>query len=135
MASKFDDRDEPIAEINIIPLVDIILVVLIIFMVTAPLVMKPTIDINLPKASSGEEKNLPSVITITITPDGRFLFNDKESTPEQIYQMTLDTVVKNPDVPAILVADKSVTLEKMTQVVDAVRNAGVKKVAFSIEKK
>ncbi|MES2856659.1 MAG: biopolymer transporter ExbD, partial [Bdellovibrionota bacterium] len=49
------DDDEPIAEINVVPLVDIILVVLIIFMVTAPMVLKPTIDINLPKAASGDE--------------------------------------------------------------------------------
>ena len=47
--------DEAIATINIVPLVDIILVVLIIFMVTAPLVLKPTIDINLPKASNGDQ--------------------------------------------------------------------------------
>ena len=50
MGSKFSDFDEPIAEINIVPFVDIILVVLIIFMVTTPLIMKPSINVKLPKS-------------------------------------------------------------------------------------
>ncbi len=63
--------DEPIAAINVVPLVDIILVVLIIFMVTAPLVLKPTIDINLPKASSGDE-SAPTPLNIAINKDSDF---------------------------------------------------------------
>ena len=85
MANKSGTNyDEPISEMNVIPLVDVILVVLIIFMVTAPLVMKPTIDINLPKAASGEESTAPSLINIAINPDGEFLFNGKPATVEEI---------------------------------------------------
>ncbi|HEX4922487.1 MAG TPA: biopolymer transporter ExbD, partial [Bdellovibrionales bacterium] len=59
MAAKAggDNDQNGIVEINVIPLVDIILVVLIIFMVAAPLVMQPKIDINLPKASSAKEEH------------------------------------------------------------------------------
>ena len=137
MASKTDgtNYDEPIAEMNVIPLVDVILVVLIIFMVTAPLVMKPTIDINLPKAASGEESTQSSLINVSITPAGELLFNGQPSSVNEINERAKALVAENPDIPAILLADKTVTLEILTQVVDAVKTAGVKKVAFSIEKK
>ena len=62
-------RRPPIAEINVVPLVDIILVVLIIFMVTAPLVLKPSIDVNLPKAASGEDSP-PTPLTIALGREG-----------------------------------------------------------------
>lgn len=71
--------DEPIAAINVVPLVDIILVVLIIFMVTAPLVLKPTIDINLPKASSGEA-SAPTPLNIAVRSDGAISLNGQAST-------------------------------------------------------
>lgn len=135
MGKRLDETEGAIAEINVIPLVDVILVVLIIFMVTAPLVMKPTIDINLPKAATGEESKLPSTMTITLSPSGTVLFNGQASSIDDVYQKALQTISTQPDTPAILVADKSVTLDKLTEVVDAVRKAGVKKVAFSIEKK
>jgi biopolymer transport protein ExbD len=54
-ASISGDDDEPISQINVTPFVDIILVVLIIFMVTTPIIMKPSINVNLPKAASGEQ--------------------------------------------------------------------------------
>ena len=69
-ANLGDNNDEPIAEINIVPFVDIILVVLIIFMVTTPFIMKPSINIHLPKAASGSDTT-PSQLTITIGSGGR----------------------------------------------------------------
>jgi biopolymer transport protein ExbD len=55
MAMNTSDSNEVISDINVVPLVDIILVVLIIFMVTAPMIMKPSINVNLPKAASGDK--------------------------------------------------------------------------------
>jgi biopolymer transport protein ExbD len=76
MAARISDDDEPIAEINVIPLVDVILVVLIIFMVTAPLVLRPSIEINLPRAASGEEmKSTTQPLNITLTPQGALYLN------------------------------------------------------------
>lgn len=126
--------DEPIAAINIVPLVDIILVVLIIFMVTAPLVLKPTIDVNLPKAASGDESP-PTPLNIAISSNGVISLNGKSSTLEQVTAYAAQMVAQKPDTAAILQADKSVTLEKLTEIIDIVKAAGVKKVAFSIEKK
>lgn len=126
--------DEPISAINVVPLVDVILVVLIIFMVTAPLVLKPSIDINLPKASSGD--TTPTTpLNISIGHDGTIAFNGKATTLDQVTSFIAQVVKDKPDTAAILAADKSVTLEKLTEIIDVIKTAGVKKVAFSIEKK
>ncbi|RYZ77341.1 MAG: biopolymer transporter ExbD, partial [Proteobacteria bacterium] len=74
MAMKSDLDNEAIAEINVVPLVDIILVVLIIFMVTAPMFIKPTINVNLPKAASGDQ-TAASKLNIALTADGRVNLN------------------------------------------------------------
>lgn len=136
MAGGFQNQqdEEPIAAINIVPLVDIILVVLIIFMVTAPLVLKPVIDVNLPKASSGEESP-PAPLNVAIGRDGQIAVNGQTSTMDQLAAVAAQAVAEKPDTAAILQADKTVTLETLTAIIDIIKTAGVKKVAFSIEKK
>ncbi len=126
--------DEPIAEINVVPLVDIILVVLIIFMVTAPLVLKPTIDINLPKAASGDESP-PTPLNIAVARDGAISLNGQPSTLADVTAFATKIAQEKPDTAAILQADKTVTLETLTSIIDVVKTAGIKKVAFSIERK
>lgn len=127
--------DDPIAEINIVPFVDIILVVLIIFMVTAPLVLKPAIDVSLPQASSGEAKDMDKNLDVIIASTGELYVNGKPSDIEGLKQQATATAASSVDSGAILNADKAVTLEKLTEVIDAIKLAGVKKVAFSIQKK
>lgn len=127
-------EDEPISQINVVPLVDIILVVLIIFMVTAPLVLKPSIDINLPKASTGDESPA-TPLNITVARDGQIMLNGKTSSIEDIAVYATQLVQAQPETAAILAADKDVTLERLTEIIDIVKKSGVKKVAFSIEKK
>ena len=136
MAGGFQNQqdEEPIAAINIVPVVDIILVVLIIFMVTAPLVLKPVIDVNLPKASSGEESP-PAPLNIAIGRDGQLAINGQTATMDQLAATAAQAVADKPDTAAILQADKTVTLETLTAIIDIIKTAGVKKVAFSIEKK
>lgn len=133
-AGANQNDDEPIAAINIVPLVDVILVVLIIFMVTAPLVLKPVIDINLPKSSSGQEAP-PTPLNVAIGKDGAIIVNGQPATPEALTAIAAKTVAEKPDTAAILQADKTVTLEVLTSVIDLIKTAGVKKVAFSIDKK
>ncbi len=126
--------DEPIAAINVVPLVDVILVVLIIFMVTAPLVLKPTIDINLPKAASGEA-SAPSPLNIAVSGDGKLSLNGQPTDLQVITAYISKLIAEKPETAAILQADKSVTLDRLTEIIDVVKTAGVKRVAFSIDKK
>lgn len=126
--------NEAIADINVVPLVDIILVVLIIFMVTAPMFMKPTINVNLPKAASGDQ-TAPSKLNIALTADGRINLNGSFVSEEDVKLKATDEVAKNTEVQAIISADKDVPHGKVVGVLDIVKGSGVKKFAISIDKK
>ena len=134
MASKLTDTDDAISDINVVPLVDIILVVLIIFMVTAPMFMKPTINVNLPKAASGDQ-TAPSKLNIAITADGRVNLNGKFVDDAEVQKTAAEEVAKNPDVQAIISADKETPHGKVVGMLDIVKGVGVKKFAISIDKK
>lgn len=134
MAFKSDQSDDLQSEINVVPLVDIILVVLIIFMVTAPMIMKPSINVNLPKAASGEATT-PSKLNIAIGSDGKVILDGHEADDQAISKAALDEVGKNPDIQAIISADKDVPHGRVVSVLDLVKGAGVKKFAISIDKK
>lgn len=128
------DDDAPIAEINIVPFVDIILVVLIIFMVTTPFIMKPSININLPKAASGDE-TVPSQLNFSIAPSGEVFLNGKAITEEEISTQATESLTKNPTIQAIISADKDVPHGKVIKVIDLVKSAGITKFAITIDKK
>ena len=124
-----------IAEINVIPLVDIILVVLIIFMVAAPLVMQPKIDISLPKATTAKMEKDKVPMKVVLGKKGELFLNNKEITLDGLTLESKKLYASNHETSALLVADKEVTLGMVTELVDAIKTGGVKKVAFSIQKK
>lgn len=131
--AKYTDSDDVIADINVVPLVDIILVVLIIFMVTAPMIMKPSINVNLPKAASGD-KTTPGGLSITLMTDGRILLNGAASDIEKIKAQATSELAKNPETQAIISADKDVPHGQVVSMIDQIKQAGIKKFAISIEK-
>jgi biopolymer transport protein ExbD len=136
MASKLSGNESnSIVEINVIPLVDIILVVLIIFMVAAPLVMQPKIDINLPKAANAKDEKDKKSMRVVLGKQGELFLNNKPITVEGLRDESKRAIGANPETTALLVADKDATLEMVTELVDAVKEGGVKKVAFSIQRK
>lgn len=136
MAAKAgSNENETIAEINIVPLVDIVLVVLIIFMVAAPLVMHPKIDISLPKSSSTDLDKSKKPLKIVVGPEGELFVNNKSVSLDELKIESLSQVKINPEVSAILVADKNVNLGMITSIIDTVKSQGLKKIAFSIQKK
>ena len=135
MGQKMSSQSEDaISDINVVPLVDIILVVLIIFMVTAPMIMKPSINVNLPKAASGEASQATQ-LSITLTKDGATLLNGAPADEAQIRAKAAELVTLNPEIQAIIAADTDVPHGRVVGVIDLVKVAGVKKFAISIDKK
>lgn len=132
MGMKYQD-EEPLSDINVVPLVDIILVVLIIFMVTAPMFIKPSINVNLPKAATGDQTT-PSKLNISITADGRLNLNGAFTDEPSISNKAKEEVGKNPEVQAVISADKDVAHGRVVGILDIVKAAGVKKFAISIDK-
>lgn len=135
MALKMDQNESnDISEINVVPLVDIILVVLIIFMLTAPMIMKPSIKVNLPKAASGEQ-TVQTQLSVTIAANGNLTLNGKPADQNAISAEAADALSKNPDIQAVIAADKNVPHGTVVQVLDLIKSVGVKKFAISIDKK
>ena len=134
MAFKSDQNDDVIAEINVVPLVDIILVVLIIFMVTAPMIMKPSIAVNLPKSGTGDPTK-PSKLNIVIGTNGQTLLDGKVVSDAELLEGAKQEYAKNAEVQAVIAADKEVAHGKVVSILDIVKSAGVKKFAISIDKK
>lgn len=134
MAAKLgSSNDEAIAEINIVPFVDIILVILIIFMVTAPVLLKPSINVNLPKAGSGDNTT-PSELSISIESSGKISLNGKAASEEEVKAFAQNLSETSPDTQAIISADKDVPHGQVVSVIDAVKSGGVKRFAITIEK-
>ncbi len=131
MAAKTDQSDE-IADINIVPLVDIILVVLIIFMVTAPALSKPSVKVNLPEASSGDQS--PSTpFTVAITNEGDVSVNGESVDEEKLKQMAALEAEKNPELQALIGADRDVPHGTVIKVLDWIKSAGIKKFSLTTD--
>lgn len=126
---------QAIVGINIVPLVDIILVVLIIFMVAAPLVMNPKIDITLPSSSAKDVPKDAKPMKVVLGKGGELFLNNKAASLGDLVEEARKRSAANPDTGVILVADKNATLEMITELVDSIKSGGLKKIAFSIQKK
>jgi biopolymer transport protein ExbD len=133
MGFKSTDLEDSISDINVVPLVDIILVVLIIFMVTAPMFLKPSININLPKAASGESTQ-KTLLNISIAASGVISLNGSISNEDKIKEKAMEVIKSNPEVQAVIAADKDVPHGRVVSIIDIVKTAGVKKFAISIDK-
>lgn len=133
MASKASSNIETISEINVVPLVDIILVVLIIFMVTAPALIKPSVAIDLPEASSGNETT-PSLLNVAITADGTVMINNQEVNQEEAKNLARIEVERNPAVEAVIVADRELDYGVVVRVLDWIKSTGVNRFAVSTDK-
>ena len=123
-------NNEPISHINVTPFVDIILVVLIIFMVTTPMMMQSSLEVQLPKAVSANQAPLPP-LNITLNPNGQMDLNGQVVTQEQLHERVREMSQANPRLQAVIAADKDVLHGQVIVVIDIVKNAGVNKFAIT----
>ena len=134
MASKVDFDDDIIADINIVPFVDIILVVLIIFMVTAPMINQQTLDLKLSKANSAS-KAPEAQVQIGISESGRILFNGRVTNENDVRYLVNELIQQKPSARAIISADKNVSHGLVVAVIDAVKAGGIDNFAIMVGKK
>jgi TolR protein len=128
---KADRNRGVLSEINVTPLVDVMLVLLIIFMVTAPL-LQQGIDVNLPQAKG---KDLPPEerITLIVKKDGIIFMNDKPMSMPEIKQKLAAISKLNPNV--FLKADKDVPYGFVVQLMSDIKEAGIEKLGMITEPK
>ena len=124
-----DDSDEVMNEINMTPLVDVMLVLLIIFIITVP-VMKDSVNIDLPRASNEPELIKPETINLSISADGQYHWN-KESVSDDELARRLHAEGGKENPPDLHIrGDKDVRYERVAQAMAAAQKAGVRKIGF-----
>ena len=133
-ASRFEDDDSGrmITDINVTPLVDITLVLLIIFMVTTTYIVNPSIKVELPKAASGTEQTR-TTLALTLTKEGVLYLNGDPSDDAGVVRAIAADLPKNPDLQAIIAADKVVPHGQVVHLIDLVKRAGVRKFAINVD--
>jgi biopolymer transport protein ExbD len=139
-ATHYDDEEGgqgAITDINVTPLVDITLVLLIIFMVTAPMIVNnPSIKVELPKAATGDE-TLKSTLALTLSrdPSGSVLIyaNGEKTDEPAVKAMIPDMLSKNKDLQAIIAADRGISYGDVVHIVDLVKSLGVHKFALNTD--
>ena len=127
-----DDDNAMIVGINVTPLVDITLVLLIIFMVTASYIVSPAIKVDLPKAASGSDQT-KTTLAITIAKDSNVYLNGERSSDQRIVDYIHGELPKNPDLQAIIAADKVVSHGDVIHVIDLVKRSGVHRFAINVD--
>jgi biopolymer transport protein TolR len=126
-------EDEGITGINVTPLVDITLVLLIIFMVTASYIVKETIEVELPRAAHGGE-TVQKTFALLVTRDGKSFLNGVPVDDGALISEVQKARTAGEDVQAIIGADKNATHGAVTHLLDVLKGAGVTKFAIQIEK-
>lgn len=116
-----------IAEINITPFTDVILVLLIIFMITTPLILQSNIKVNLPSSSSTESaRNTPSQATVTVTNEGLIYLGNELVTRKELKDKVLIMYKSNPALEVVLFSDRKVQFSEIVRIFDVLSEVGVK---------
>lgn len=131
MAGGTIDGEDGITGINVVPLVDITLVLLIIMMVTAKIIVSQSVPMDLPKASSGQ--NVQMIFAVQLHKNGD-VFVDQKKLPndDAILGLAREAKSKNEDLRAVIQADQAVTHGRVIKVLDLLKTAGVAKIAFGV---
>jgi biopolymer transport protein TolR len=125
------DGDEIISDINVTPFVDVSLVLLIIFMVTATYIIAQSIPVDLPEAATGE--NVVTTLAITITQNGDIYLDGVKTDRATLSSTVSKARSKNEDLRVVIAADKGVLHGTVVSVIDLIRKLGVSKFAINID--
>ena len=126
------DSHAPMAEINTTPLVDVMLVLLVVFIVTAPL-LTHSVAVALPRASAEQHANRPEAIRLTLDTTGQLFWNDAPLALDALPERLRASVAVTPDVSVQLRADRDTRYDTVAQVMAAARSAGVERLGFITE--
>jgi biopolymer transport protein ExbD len=121
-----------ITEINVTPMVDVVLVLLVIMMVSATYIVSQSLKVELPKAQNGAD-SVNSLAAVTIAKTGSVYYNQKPITEAELASKLHDAHASNPDVNLIVTADKEVPHGKVVHVIDVARGEGIFKFAINVE--
>ena len=117
------------SDINMTPLIDVMLVLVVIFIITAPL-LASSIKLDLPKTDAAKASEAPKFVTLVVDKAGQIFLNDKPIALEALKTSLMQTAVKNPDTEVQLRADEAVPYGKVVEVMGAAQKAGLNRIGF-----
>ena len=129
-----DDTDEVMNEINMTPLVDVMLVLLIIFIITVP-VMKHSVNIDLPRASSQPQDARPETLRLSVDAQGAYFLNEQRIDDKDLPRLLKAEAAKDPQPELHIRGDKEVRYERVAQAMSAAQQSGMRKIGFITEPK
>jgi len=127
-----DDSDQMLSEINMIPFIDVMLVLLIIFIITVP-VIKHAVNIDLPRASNEKVLDKPENVRLSVDADGVYFWNEARVEDAEFEQRLKAAAAQEPQPELHIRGDKAVRYERVALAMAAAQRAGVRKIGFITE--
>ncbi len=131
---KFDDTEDEqlLSEINMVPLIDVMLVLLIVFIVTLP-VINHAVKVDLPKAAASPSQQKSITIDLTVDAQGHYHWNQSMVSDAELQQRLAEAATQNPQPELHIRGDKAVPYERVAKALAAAQRAGVSKLGFVTE--
>ncbi len=129
---NFHHDDGVVSEINMVPLIDVMLVMLIIFMITVP-VLTHSVNLDLPRADNQPNLVRPETINLSVTADGAVHWNEETVDEAQLASRLEAAAARDPQPEIFIRGDRKVEYERIAQVMAAVQRAGMLKLGFVTE--
>ena len=127
-------KPPPMSDINMTPLIDVMLVLLVIFMITAPL-MTSSLKLDLPKAEGAKPTDAAQFVTLAIDTQGRYFWGDEQVSVDTLRLRVREAAVRNPTTEVQLRADKTVLYGRVAELIGVVQQGGLSRVGFVTESK
>lgn len=132
MAVSTNDQDEMITGINVTPMVDVMLVLLVIFMIAAPTLYQGAIKVELPAVQSGE-KTEKITLKFSLLKDGKILLDQKEVSQAEVPSLIKKALDLDPQADALVAADRSLTHGTVMGFVDQLKTGGIQRFSVAVE--
>ena len=132
--SSSSSRRGGIVGINVTPMVDVVLVLLIIMMVSATYIVSQSLKVELPKTASSDE-TVSKTYVVTITKDGQYLFNDKATTKQELPALLRGAKAESSNLNLVITADEAARHGSVVGVIDLAKVEGITKFAINVEAK
>ena len=124
-----DKGTPPMSEINMTPLIDVMLVLVVIFIITAPL-LASSIKLDLPKTEAAKPNEAPQFIMLVVDKAGHTFLNDKPVALDELARQLAQTAAQNPDTEVQLRADEAVPYGRIVEVMGTAQKAGLNRIGF-----
>ncbi len=123
---------QPMSDINMTPLIDVMLVLLVIFMITAPL-MTSSLKLDLPKTEGAKPTDASQFVTVAVSPQGQLYWGDEAVSVQQLQLRVREAALRNPAIEVQLRADQAVPYGRIAELIGVVHAGGLTRIGFVTE--